>query len=230
MGVPSGGPKTIAVDLTGKFSGRSRAIRIATSACVYWDRIYLSENTAAPPVRIGNLHAASAELAFRGYSALNVLGINSRSPSTMRHGGLSRCGIRSPACTLDTARRGSCWTRSMTGLSSWLRAMNCASISIRGSCRHFYQGGSRDFLLYVDGWSKDADANTAASTSVEPLPFHGMTRYPYSGSERFPDDPAHRSWRELHNTRPVVRTMPMLAPAASRKFETPQPQHQPGLR
>jgi hypothetical protein len=84
-------------------------------------------------------------------------------------------------------------------------------------------GWSRDFLLYVDGWSKDADANTAASTSVEPLPFHGMTHYPYSGSERFPDDSAHRSWRERYNTRPEVRTMPPLAPSASRNFETPQP-------
>ena len=34
-------------------------------------------------------------------------------------------------------------------------------------------GWKRDFLLLVDGWAKDADANTAFSQSVQPLPFHG---------------------------------------------------------
>ena len=38
---------------------------------------------------------------------------------------------------------------------------------------------ARDFLLLVDGWAKDADANTAFSQTVEPLPFHAMSRYPY---------------------------------------------------
>ncbi len=32
-------------------------------------------------------------------------------------------------------------------------------------------GWKRDFLLLVDGWAKDADANTAFSTSVAPLHF-----------------------------------------------------------
>jgi len=52
-------------------------------------------------------------------------------------------------------------------------------------------GWKRDFLLLVDGWAKDADANTAFSQSVEPLPFHGMSRYPYPAGEHYPDDAAH---------------------------------------
>jgi hypothetical protein len=70
---------------------------------------------------------------------------------------------------------------------------------------------TRDFLLLVDGWSKDADANTAYSRSVEPLPFHGMSRYPYPAAERFPDDAAHRAWGARYNTRREVRLMPPLA-------------------
>jgi hypothetical protein len=38
-------------------------------------------------------------------------------------------------------------------------------------------GWKRDFLLLVDGWAKDADANTAFSQTVLPLPFHGMKQY-----------------------------------------------------
>jgi hypothetical protein len=66
-------------------------------------------------------------------------------------------------------------------------------------------GWRRDFLLKVDGWAKDADANTAFSQSVEPLPFHAMSRYPYPAGERFPDDALHRLYREYYNTRPALR-------------------------
>ena len=46
MGMPSGKPKTIAVDLTGKFLSASREVRIVTNLCVYWDEIFLIEENA----------------------------------------------------------------------------------------------------------------------------------------------------------------------------------------
>ena len=51
MGMPDGKPKTIAVDLTGKFLSASREVRIVTNLCVYWDEIFLSEDSSAPPGR-----------------------------------------------------------------------------------------------------------------------------------------------------------------------------------
>ena len=71
-------------------------------------------------------------------------------------------------------------------------------------------GQRRDFLLLVDGWAKDADANTAFSQTVEPLPFHAMSRYPYPAAEHYPDDPAHRAYRKTYNTRPAIRFVPKL--------------------
>ena len=50
------------------------------------------------------------------------------------------------------------------------------------------EGWTRDYLLIVDGWAKDADANTAFGETVEPLPFHGMSAYPYRSDEHFPDE------------------------------------------
>ena len=41
MGIPAGKPKTIVVDLTGKFLSASREVRIVTNLCVYWDEIFL---------------------------------------------------------------------------------------------------------------------------------------------------------------------------------------------
>ena len=45
-------------------------------------------------------------------------------------------------------------------------------------------GWTRTFLLYADGFSKEMDINSASPDQVSPLPFHGMTRYPYAGSWR----------------------------------------------
>jgi hypothetical protein len=61
----------------------------------------------------------------------------------------------------------------------------------------------RDCLLMVDGWAKDSDANTAFGKTVEPLPFHAMSAYPYSAQEKFPDDWYHQEYLKQYNTRPA---------------------------
>jgi hypothetical protein len=71
-------------------------------------------------------------------------------------------------------------------------------------------GWARDFLLEVDGWAKDADANTAFGQSVEPLPFHGMSSYPYPPDEVYPQDPEHERYRRTYNVRPGLRLIPPL--------------------
>ena len=68
MGIPAGKPKTISVDLTGKFLSASREVRIVTNLCVYWDEIFLSENAGAPDTVLTPVDAASADLHFRGFS------------------------------------------------------------------------------------------------------------------------------------------------------------------
>ena len=65
-------------------------------------------------------------------------------------------------------------------------------------------GWSRDFLLYTVGWVKDGDLNTATGESVEPLPFHGMSEYPYGPGEAYPRDEAHLGYLSEYNTRRVT--------------------------
>ena len=67
------------------------------------------------------------------------------------------------------------------------------------------EGWTRDYLLKVDGWAKDRDANTAFSQTVEPLPFHAMSAYPYPANERYPSDPEHQAYLKNYNTRPALR-------------------------
>ncbi|MCG8457433.1 MAG: hypothetical protein MI919_14260, partial [Holophagales bacterium] len=65
------------------------------------------------------------------------------------------------------------------------------------------------------GWAKDGDANTAHSRTVGPLPFHAMPHYPYDAPHAYPDGAEHRLYRELYLTRPALRLVRPLAPAAS---------------
>jgi hypothetical protein len=66
-------------------------------------------------------------------------------------------------------------------------------------------GWTRTFLLYTDGWIKDADMNTAFGNTVEPLPFHAIREYPYAPGESYPADEVHRRYREEYNTRIIGR-------------------------
>src|SRR6185436_3462742 len=68
--------------------------------------------------------------------------------------------------------------------------------------------------LFLDGWAKDRDPNTLEALYVEPLPFHGMSGYPYRADEHYPDDEAHRAYRRDWNTRDATRWIEPLVPAA----------------
>jgi hypothetical protein len=72
-------------------------------------------------------------------------------------------------------------------------------------------GWVRDYLIYVDGFGKDMDPNSATPYFLGPLPFHGMSRFPYSGDERYPDSEAHQEYLREWNTRHYYRPYPELS-------------------
>ena len=65
-------------------------------------------------------------------------------------------------------------------------------------------GWTRTFLLYADGFSKEMDINSASPDQLAPLPFHGMSRYPYEWPEHYPLDQRHRAYLAKYNTRVVA--------------------------
>lgn len=206
MGIPSGKPKTISVDLTGKFLSASREVRIVTNLCVYWDEIFLSEDTAAPLVRLTDIQAESADLHFRGFST-PVIHPQRKQPEGFDYARWMPVSMWNPTQGLYT-RYGD--VLPLIGAIDDKLVIMGSGDELRllfperagGPLR---AGWKRDFLLFVDGWAKDADANTAYSQTVEPLPFHAMSQYPYKDGEHFPDDAAHRQYREQYNTRPALR-------------------------
>jgi tetratricopeptide (TPR) repeat protein len=214
MGIPSGKPKTIAVDLTGKFLSASRQVRIVTSVCVYWDEIFLTNDTAAPETRLTPLDPASADLHFRGFST-PVIHPERKQPEAFDYARPMPLSMWNPTPGLYT-RYGD--VRELLGaLDDRLLIMGSGDevrlLFDAAALPPLRPGWQRDFLLLVDGWAKDADANTAFSQSVEPLPFHAMSRYPYPAAEHFPDDPAHRAYRATYDTRPALRLLRPLREA-----------------
>lgn len=206
LGLPAGKPKTIAVDLTGKFLSASREVRIATSLCLYWDEIFLSEDTAAPPARLTAMDPATAGLRFRGFSR-PLADAERKQPEAFDYAQVSPVSLWNPAPGLYT-RYGS--VRELTRAVDDRYVIMGSGDELRlrfdpASLPPLPPGWKRDFLLLVDGWSKDGDANTAFSQTVEPLPFHGMSGYPYPDRERYPQSAAHRAYREQYNTRPALR-------------------------
>jgi hypothetical protein len=62
------------------------------------------------------------------------------------------------------------------------------------------EGWVRDYLIELDGWDKDADKNTVAGQTVEPLPFHGMDDARY-GELTFPPSAVHAAFVTTYLTR-----------------------------
>ncbi|MBI4479539.1 MAG: VCBS repeat-containing protein [Acidobacteria bacterium] len=221
MGMPAGKPKTIVVDLTGKFLSASREVRIVTSLALYWDEIFLSEDSSAPQLVLTPLDADSADLRFRGFSK-PLIHPERKQPEQFDYQQWMAVSMWNPTPGM--------YTRYGDVRPLVLKADDQLVLMGSGDeLRLLYpddqlpalpEGWRRDFLLLVDGWAKDQDANTAFATSVEPLPFHGMSQYPYPASEHFPDDSAHRAWREQYNTRPALRLVRPLV-------ETTQQRGQP---
>jgi hypothetical protein len=214
MGIPAGKPKTIAVDLSGKFLSASREIRIVTNLCVYWDEIFLSEETAAPRVRLTEVDAKTADLHFRGFSR-PVIHRQRRQPEAFLYAQVSPVSMWNPTPGLYT-RYGEVGEL-LDEVDDRLVIMGSGDeVRLLFDARKLPalpKSWKRDFLLKVDGWAKDGDLNTAFSQTVEPLPFHGMSAYPYPQGERYPDDDIHQGYQQQYLTRPALRLIRPLAHA-----------------
>jgi hypothetical protein len=208
MGMPAGKPKTIAVELAGI---TAREFRIVTNMCVYWDEIFLGESAQEPEARLTHLVPATADLRFRGFSAVTVHP-QRRQPEYFDYAQVRPTAMWNPTPGYYT-RYGD--TRALLesiddrfvimGSGDELRLLFSA-----GGLPALPAGWTRDFLIFVDGWAKDADANTATGATVDPLPFHAMRGYPDAGAEH--PQPGQQG---LH-TRPALRLIRPLNGAGPR--------------
>ena len=206
MGFPSGKDKTIVIDLAGKFPTRDHHVRIRTNMQIYWDQVIVARDMQPAAATITTLAPLSADLHFRGFSRTYRKGgrygphwfdydsVSKESPWRTIEGAFTRFGDVLPLFQSSDDR----YVIMAPGDEATVEFDAASADSLP-------KGWTRDFLLYTDGWIKDADLNTAFGNTVAPLPFHAMKAYPYAPGEAYPSDSTHQRFIHEYNTRLVKR-------------------------
>ncbi|MCM3904282.1 MAG: FG-GAP-like repeat-containing protein [Pyrinomonadaceae bacterium] len=229
IGIPVGRPQTVVVDLTGKFLSASREVRIVTSMRIYWDQVLVDTSNGRPEQVITRLEPATSTLRWRGFS--REASADGREPFGYNYNQVS---YLSPWKVM-TGR----YTREGDVLELLLKSDDMFVISMPGdeisisfdasALTPLASGWKRTFLLYADGYSKEMDINSASPDQVGPLPFHRMTKYPYTWPEKYPLKRARQEYLDRYNTRvvkspvpaidtaliPLMRNLPTLVPISS---------------
>ncbi|MDP3767686.1 MAG: FG-GAP-like repeat-containing protein [Dehalococcoidia bacterium] len=206
IGFPSGKDKTIVIDLAGRFPTKDHHVRIRTNMQIYWDHAFVARDAPASPVRITPLQPVSADLHFRGFSRTYRRG-GRYGPHWFAYDDVSRDSPWRPIAGAVT-RFGDVLPllRSADDMYAIMAPGDEVTVEFEAaSASAPPPGWKRTFLLYSDGWIKDADLNTAFGNTVEPLPFHAIREYPYAPSDSYPTDPAHQRYLREYNTRLVKR-------------------------
>ena len=201
MGYPAGKTKTMPVDLTGVLDPADPRLRIRTNLAIYWDRIAYTADDPPVPLRQTAVPLRSADLSFRGFSRMTRE--HAEAPHLFVHGDVSTDPRWADMAGLYTR---------FGDVRPLLTSVDDRYVVMKGgdSVRLIFDasalppvpdGWTREWLFISDGWEKDADENTVAGQTVEPLPFHGMDDARY-GELEFPDSPAHREFVREYLTRP----------------------------
>jgi hypothetical protein len=204
IGIPVGRPQTVTVDLTGKFLGPDREVRILTNMRIYWDQILVDSSDGKLPLQSTRLDPARADLRWRGFSA--EVTPDGREPLGYDY---RRVSFTSPwkVMTGRYTREGDVRELLLKSDDMFVvsRPGDEISLSFNASALPPLPAGwTRTFLLYADGYSKEMDINSASPDRLTPLPFHGMSRYPYSWPEHYPLTDERRRYIEKYNTRLVT--------------------------
>ena len=202
MGFPAGLPRTITVDLTDKLLAGARKIRITSNLQIYWDQVLVDNG---PPrendIRTTELPLAKATLGFRGYPR-QVDGQNpgdltyyygeasATGPFSRFRGNYTQYGDVTPLLkSIDNQ-----FAVFGTGEDIDAEFDAAALPPLPGDWK-------RDYFFYANGFVKDMDFYEATPFTVAEMPFHGMSTYPYSAREHYPDDKMSNGYRLEWNGR-----------------------------
>jgi hypothetical protein len=203
VGYPAGIRHMMTLDVTGRVLASDQRIRISSNMELYWDRVFIASVPETPQLHVQEVSVKNADLHFLGYPR-----------------GYSPDGRHPILYDYDNVDRAVAWkimegnyTRYGEVGELLERADDCYVIMGRGeeltlrfSVDAFDQvraGFQRSFILKTDSFCKDMDLYSAYPDTVEPLPFHSMSNYPYGVNERYPDDEKRREYKRRFNTRRV---------------------------
>jgi hypothetical protein len=177
---------------------------------IYWDRILVDTSADDPQLKLSRLNPVVANLRWRGFSreyspdgrqplGYDYKDVSFTSPWKVMTGRYTREGdVRELLAASDDM-----FVISRPGdeLSLSFAATQLPPLP---------RGWTRTFLLYADGFSKEMDINSASPDQVGPLPFHGMSKYPYAWPEHYPLTPPRQRYLGTYNTRVVASPIAKL--------------------
>jgi tetratricopeptide (TPR) repeat protein len=201
MGFPAGGPRTMTADLSGRLPEGTQRIRISTNLQIYWNSILIDRTSQDQDARLTPVPLAHADVRFHGFPLKiegkppgNVMYVYEKAsatgPYTRPAGNYTRYGDVLPLLTSLDDRLvvfGSGDEVALDFDPSKLPALP--------------NGWVRDYFFVANGYEKDMDFYAYDFSSVDPLPFSTMSRYPYPSDQIFPLDDAHLNYILEYNTR-----------------------------
>ncbi|HEY1648440.1 MAG TPA: FG-GAP-like repeat-containing protein [Terracidiphilus sp.] len=177
LGFPAGRNKTCLINLSGVFRpGMPHKLRLYTNLEIYWDQIEWAQGLSEAPIKITHLNPQSADLHYRGFSAIHQA--NPSSPEIPDYNQLA-------ATTRIWRDLSGYYTRYgdvrelLAGIDDRYVIMNAGDeLALRFTALPPPPPGwTRDYVIDGDGWIKDGDYNSTFSRTVQPLPYHARTEY-----------------------------------------------------
>jgi Tfp pilus assembly protein PilF len=212
IGFPAGMPRMMSFDLTGKLNGVTGPLRLRTNLQIFWDQLFLAKvvDRVPPPVkaeehrlfRATPLEVSSARLYARGF--MQEYSPDGKLPTLYDYDRL----VPTPASRLTgkLTRFGDVTELLRETDDRFVLIGPGDEAEIRFDARSLPplpKGWKRSYVLRSWGYCKDTGPFTATGDTIEPLPFRGMTTYPYGPKEKYPDTPKHREYLQRYNTRRV---------------------------
>lgn len=195
IGFPAGKSKTMVIDITDIFEpGTEHRLRLVTNMEIYWNQFQWGLVQPDANVAKREIDFSKAELRYRGYSKVDrpsrlkpeIPNYEQISGTTPKWGDLR--GFYTRFGPVDSL---------LNNIDDRYVIMN-AGDELRLQFPELSPtetGYSRDFVLIGDGWVKDGDYNTGFSTTVLPLPYHGMEDYSDNPGS-LADDPVYQRHTE----------------------------------
>jgi len=190
---PAGLPRTYVLDMTGRFLTNDYSVRIGYYPDIRFDYIGIDTNAQQETV-ITPLSPTYADLHFRGYSELNGF------PSIPDYYQVTEIEPRGYSYPTGNFTKFGDVLPLLAGRDDkFVILRHGDEISLNFQYLPAAEGMERDFLLYSWGYYKGR--GYATGSTVEPLPFHGMSSYPYPHNESYPLDSDHSAYLKQYNTR-----------------------------
>lgn len=202
LGFPMGKSKTIVVDLHDKFLTDDYRVRLRTNMQIYWDYVFYTCGEPEVELIETELAPVRADLHYRGFSRLYRKG-GRYGPHWFDY---SEVSTEPQWRDLEGyyTRYGDVRELLLESDSRYVIMNAGDEVTVEFDATALPPlppGWKRDFLIYSDGWIKDGDLNTAHGQHVHPLPFHGLTSYPYGPDDQYPAE--LEAYNQQYNTRKV---------------------------